>query len=37
MPVRKHMQSDFPKPEVYNRFVALQQKAIMPIPEKLSF
>ena len=30
MYVQKHMQSDFPKTVAYNRFVELQQKALMP-------
>lgn len=29
--VQKHMQSDFPKTVSYNRFVELQQKALMPM------
>ncbi len=31
MYVQKHMQSDFPKTVSYNRFVELQQKALMPM------
>lgn len=31
MYVQKHMQSDFPKTVAYNRFVELQQKALMPM------
>jgi hypothetical protein len=31
MHVQKHMQSDFPKTVAYNRFVELQQKALMPM------
>ena len=31
MHVQKYMQSDFPKTVSYNRFVELQQKALMPM------
>lgn len=31
MHVQKHMQGDFPKTVAYNRFVELQQKALMPM------
>jgi hypothetical protein len=31
MHVQEHMQSDFPKTVAYNRFVELQQKALMPM------
>ena len=31
MHVQKHMKSDFPKTVAYNRFVELQQKALLPM------
>jgi hypothetical protein len=37
MHVQKHMQSDFPKTVAYNRFVELQQKALMPMAVFLQF
>ena len=37
MHVQKHMQSEFPKTVAYNRFVELQQKALMPMAVFLQF
>jgi len=37
MHVQKHMQRDFPKTVAYNRFVELQQKALMPMAAFLQF
>ena len=37
MHIQKHMQGDFPKKLAYNRFVELQQKALMPMAVFLQF